>query len=177
MTTNDNLYHKQVLNESILDSAQQFYNSSIILWQKAEDHGVMIPAIICTCLSIELMLKSLSPRDKLIDKKVITSGGFKIISGDIQSESTVRGHEFSTLIDKMPPEAKHELNKKLIEREDITIDEFKSAISKFDATFVSYRYIYERRAKKINIEELIKYQKILMDAIEEIKQEYLNQQN
>jgi len=66
---------KEIPNPQIKDVADQFYDTSELLWKQPPLSGVLIPAIVNTVFSIELFLKSLIANSVIKDYTDDGDGG------------------------------------------------------------------------------------------------------
>ena len=121
------------------NSANAYYLGATILMKPKEEAGEVLstaqPAVTCASLALKLYLKSiLALEDNDSDEPMPLAALFKQLKDKTQKELLARFDEFSNTA--------------------MTADELVKHLEALDSAFARWRYIHEKDARNVNLEDL-----------------------
>jgi len=106
-STADTRDHHDIPNPQVLDAADQFRNGFQLLAQQPPGSGVLLPALQCGAIAIELYLKSLSARAQEVPDTSMP--GLVAVYAGMERPS----HLFGELFDQAPADAKADIERRV----------------------------------------------------------------
>ena len=88
-------YH-EIPNPQILDAARQFRDGFCLMIRQPPYSGVLLPALHCASIALELYLKALSAHEIEVADPAPTGGGY------VYAQSASKCHRLEDLFDKAP---------------------------------------------------------------------------
>ncbi len=88
--------YREVPNSQVLDAAEQFHAAFRSLIAASPDGGVLLPALHCASIALELYLKSLSARELELPDPVLPD------VATIHAEARTPSHKLTNLFDLVP---------------------------------------------------------------------------
>lgn len=148
---------------AILNNAFCYLRSAELL--ERQNSQLELGAILCSSLSIELIFKSLSATSQLHNLKTIESDSF--FYNGVTHKGPKAVHKYTELYNILSDELKNYLTRELGEI-DFEGQSLTRLLEKYENTFVTWRYGFEKLNKQINITELLKLNRCLYAATQKL---------
>jgi hypothetical protein len=150
--------HHELPNVQVHESAQQFHAGYTLLISQPPGAGVLLPALHCASIALELYLKSLSAREVELPDSTFPDLVF------IHAESAAISHRLEKLFDLAPIDVQAALNNEI--KKQPRLQQFGSArlaLADRNPMFMASRYVFEAHRSLNGIE--IASLTALLDAI------------
>lgn len=132
---------REVPNPQILDAADQFRRGYRELISMAPGTGVLLPAMHCACICIELYLKCLSAKEIEVDDEMGLGTYY------IHPKAAAKSHRFARLFDETPADCQSSLAAAASTHHRLrSYGTLRAALDVIDGLFMDTRYSFEAGA-------------------------------
>ncbi|WBA10763.1 hypothetical protein [Salinivibrio kushneri] len=157
-----NLDYSEIPNQAILASAKKYLLSAELI--ESQNGQLELGSILCSSFSIELLLKSLLSMSSPQNIEQLDEGSWTYTC---VNHTTAHGHCYSKLFDELTSQHRSYLSSFFNPENEI--ESLESMLKAFDNTFIKWRYGYETTNKPINVTLLLRLNRKLYDAIENME--------
>ena len=124
--------HREIPNPQVLDAAKQFRDGFSVMLAQPPLSGVLLPALHCASIALELYLKALSARDLEVPDSAFPGGAY------IYAKASTQSHKLQELFDHAR-----------LSRHFYTVRE---ALEAHNAMFMASRYPFEPSSELSNVD-------------------------
>jgi hypothetical protein len=140
--------HREIPNPQVLDAAKQFRDGFSVMLAQPPLSGVLLPALHCASIALELYLKALSARDLEVPDSAFPGGAY------IYAKASTQSHKLQELFDHAPTNIQQLIENGLsgtsrLSRHFYTVRE---ALEAHNAMFMASRYPFEPSSELSNVD-------------------------
>lgn len=132
-------------NSQVLGAAEQFHNGYKLMIGAALGAGVLLPALHCASIAMELYLKALSAREVKVP--------FDLGGAYIYAKAPAKSHRLEALFDEAPTDFRQAIDAEVTKRDRLArYADGRAALAAHNSMFMSSRYPFEPQSEISGIE-------------------------
>jgi hypothetical protein len=143
-TATERPFH-EIPNSQVLDAADQFHDGYTLMMAAGAAGGVLLPALHCASIAMELYLKALSAREIEVP--------FELGGAYIYAKAPAKSHKLEDLYNEAPADFRSAIDAEIAKH--IRLSKYSggsAALAAHNAMFMSSRYPFEPQSKLDGIE-------------------------
>jgi hypothetical protein len=155
----------EIPNPQVLDAAKQFRDGFRLMIQQPPFSGVLLPALHCASIALELYLKSLSAREVEVPDPLFAGSEY------IHARSSAKSHRLEDLFDRALPDIQQLIEKASGRFSRLSrFSDVRDALKAHNEMFMASRYPFEPGSELsgIGIETLDELLQLLDDVIRKL---------